>query len=83
MLAEDDEREGRKREEFKQVEPDAEEPVFKRQPQDQDYFEDSSYKPVVPDRVANLILRLKVNIISKIARTHWPLWTKARSFKLN
>ncbi|MGE9575073.1 hypothetical protein ACQP3C_28985, partial [Escherichia coli] len=49
MLAEDDEREGRKREEFKQVEPDAEEPVFKRQSQDQDYFEDSSYKPVVPD----------------------------------
>lgn len=59
MLAEDDEREGRKREEFKQVEPDAEEPVFKRQPQDQDYFEDSSYKPVVPDRVAKSYIEVE------------------------
>ncbi|EAT9739495.1 hypothetical protein FD369_15400 [Salmonella enterica] len=59
MLAEDDEREGRKREEFKQVEPDAEEPVFKRQSQDQDYFEDSSYKPVVPDRVAKSYIEVK------------------------
>lgn len=59
MLAEDDEREGRKREEFKQVEPDAEEPVFKRQSQDQDYFEDSSYKPVVPDRVAKSYIEVE------------------------
>ncbi len=59
MLAEDDEREGRKREEFKQVEPDAEESVFKRQPQDQDYFEDSSYKPVVPDRVAKSYIEVE------------------------
>ncbi|ECW1776264.1 hypothetical protein F3T80_22135 [Salmonella enterica] len=59
MLTEDDEREGRKREEFKQVEPDAEEPVFKRQPQDQDYFEDSSYKPVVPDRVAKSYIEVE------------------------
>lgn len=59
MLAEDDEREGRKREEFKQVEPDAEEPVFKRQPQDQDYFENSSYKPVVPDRVAKSYIEVE------------------------
>ncbi|EOW7323977.1 LPD7 domain-containing protein [Escherichia coli] len=59
MLAEDDEREGRKREEFKQVEPDAEEPVFKRQPQDQDYFEDSSYKPVVPDRVSKSYIEVE------------------------
>lgn len=59
MLAEDDEREGRKREEFKQVEPDAEEPVFKRQPQDQDYFKDSSYKPVVPDRVAKSYIEVE------------------------
>ncbi|EDY1621981.1 hypothetical protein GTK91_004478 [Salmonella enterica] len=59
MLAEDDEREGRKREEFKQVEPDAEEPVFKRQPQDQDYFEDSSYKPVVPDRVVKSYIEVE------------------------
>lgn len=56
MLAKDDERESRKREEFKQIESDAEEPVFKRQPQDQDYFEDSSYKPVVPDRVAKFYI---------------------------
>ncbi|HGA9081534.1 LPD7 domain-containing protein [Salmonella enterica] len=59
MLAEDDEREGRKREEFKQVESDAEEPVFKRQSQDQDYFEDSSYKPVVPDRVAKSYIEVE------------------------
>ncbi|EJL2011400.1 hypothetical protein R0T84_004702 [Salmonella enterica] len=59
MLAEDDERESRKREEFKQVEPDAEEPVFKRQPQDQDYFEDSSYKPVVPDRVVKSYIEVE------------------------
>ncbi|ENT4450178.1 LPD7 domain-containing protein [Salmonella enterica] len=59
MLAEDDEREGRKREEFKQVEPDAEEPVFKRQSQDQDYFEDSSYKPVVPDRVVKSYIEVE------------------------
>ncbi|ECD6080142.1 TPA_asm: hypothetical protein GB606_21325 [Salmonella bongori] len=59
MLAEDYEREGRKREEFKQVEPDAEEPVFKRQSQDQDYFEDSSYKPVVPDRVAKSYIEVE------------------------
>lgn len=59
MLAEDDEREGRKREEFKQVEPDAEEPVFKRQSQGQDYFEDSSYKPVVPDRVAKSYIEVE------------------------
>ncbi|MCI3399306.1 LPD7 domain-containing protein [Salmonella enterica] len=59
MLAEDDEREGRKREEFKQVEPDAEEPVFKRQSKDQDYFEDSSYKPVVPDRVAKSYIEVE------------------------
>ncbi|EBI7846579.1 hypothetical protein CAM37_23765 [Salmonella enterica] len=59
MLAEDDEREGRKREEFKQVEPDAEEPVFKRQSQDKDYFEDSSYKPVVPDRVAKSYIEVE------------------------